>query len=138
MLKRLALFSFILLPVALLLSRAAAEVLVLIVAISFVVHCVRTRLAPWRRADFALLIITWLALNLVVSPLAADSAASFGRSVPWLRFVLLYGAATQWLLQEERDRCLVSVALGGVLLLAALDALFQLLTGTSLSGQPMV
>ncbi len=138
MLKRLALLSLLLLPVALLLSRAMAEALVVVVALSFVVHCIRSRTQPWQRLDFALLALTWLLLNLLVSPLAADSGASFGRSLPWLRFVLLYGAATQWLLQEAADRHRASLALGAVLLLTAADCLVQLITGTSLSGQPML
>jgi O-antigen ligase len=132
-LRRANAVLFALTPAALLASNVAAELLILCIDLSFAWHLVSHRANPLRRPDFALLVLVWLVLNLAVSP-AAEVSASFGRSLPWLRFVLLYGAATQWLLVRDEDVRLVALTWCGLLGLIIADMAVQLATGVSLTG----
>jgi len=72
-----------------------------------------------------------------VSPLAIEPADSFSRSVAWLRFALLFAAATCWLIQSRRDLKLVVAIWGIALAISIIDGLVQVITGTSLSGNPL-
>ncbi|MEK9970983.1 MAG: O-antigen ligase family protein [Ferrovibrio sp.] len=85
----------------------------------------------------ATLLGIWLLLNLIVSPLAIDPAASFSRSVAWLRFALLFAAAVAWLVQSRRDLYLIVGFWTAAIAFSVLDGLVQLLRGTSLTGNTM-
>jgi O-antigen ligase len=134
-LRRANLFFLGILPGALLLSRGAAEVLIGLISLSFLI-CILAE----RRWDYLtepvvmILIATWLVLNLIVSPLAFSPEASFGRSLPWLRFVLFFAATVMWLLRSPDDFKFVLIAWSAILALAILDGYVQLATGMSLSG----
>jgi O-antigen ligase len=137
-LRRINLFLFALLPLLLLFWRGGADAAASVIGISFLAVAVARR--QWGLAThplFAVLLATWLLLNLLVSPLAVDPAASFSRSVVWLRFALLFAAATCWLIQSRRDLKLVVVIWGATLAVSIIDGLVQLISGTSLTGNPM-
>lgn len=100
------------------------------------------RLWTWRRGltpdrlGFTLLGL-WLWLNVWVSPLALDPAASFGRSLPWLRFPLLFLALRDLLPLQPKALRWLSLSLMTCLAFVVVDGLWQLIHGISLSGQPM-
>ncbi len=129
---------FALLPLLLLFSRGGADAAATIIGLSFLAVVIARR--QWSLAAhpvLASLLAIWLLLNLLVSPLAIEPADSFSRSVAWLRFALLFSAATCWLIQSRRDLKLVVAIWGAALAISIIDGLVQVITGTSLSGNPL-
>lgn len=138
MLRQVNLVLFGLIPAFLLFWRGGADALATVIGISFLAVAMSRR--QWRLAAhpiLAVLLVLWLALNLLVSPLAVDPGASFSRSIAWLRFALLFAAAVTWLIQSRRDLRLVACLWGATIAFSILDGLVQLLRGVSLTGQPM-
>lgn len=137
-LRRINLVLFALIPALLLFWRGGADAFASIIGISFIAAVVARR--QWGLAThpmLATLLAIWVLLNLLVSPLAVDPAASFSRSVAWLRFALLFAAVVTWLIQSRNDLTLVAGFWGATLAFSILDGLVQLLHGTSLTGKPM-
>lgn len=137
-LRQINLLLLALLPLALLLSRGAADVVAVVIGVSFLLATILRR--QWDFATdpmIAVLLITWLLLNFVVSPLAIDPAASFGRSLPWVRFVILFAATTTWLVRSHDDLKFIIVIWSVILAAVAIDGFIQLLAGTSASGRPI-
>jgi O-antigen ligase len=137
-LRQINLVLFALIPLLLLFSRGGADAAASIIGVSFLAVVIARR--QWSLAAhplFAALLAIWLLLNLLVSPLAVDPADSFSRSVVWLRFALLFAAATCWLIQSRRDLKLVVAIWGVALAISIIDGLVQVTTGTSLSGNPL-
>lgn len=137
-LRQINLVLFALLPLLLLFSRGGADAAATIIGVSFLAVVIARR--QWSLAAHPLLaslLAIWLLLNLLVSPLAVEPADSFSRSVVWIRFALLFAAATCWLIQSRRDLKLVVAIWGGALIISIIDGLVQVITGTSLSGNPL-
>ena len=138
MLRRINLVLFCLLPLLLLFWRGGADAAASIIGISFLAVVIARR--QWGIAThpiLAVLLGIWLLLNLLVSPLAVDPAASFSRSVAWLRFALLFAAVVTWLIRSRSDLKLVASLWGATIAFSIVDGLVQLLRGTSLTGNPM-
>jgi len=124
-----------LMPAALLLARGGAEIIMAVIGVSFLCSTVGQR--KWDNLTepvVAILLVTWILLNLVISPLAIEPAVSFSRSLLWLRFVMFFAATATWLLRDIRDLKVVLALWAATLALAMLDGYVQLATGTSLSG----
>ena len=137
-LRRINLVLFALMPLLLLFWRGGADAAASIIGISFLAVVITHR--QWGLAThpmLAVLLGIWLLLNLLVSPLAVDPAASFSRSVAWLRFATLFAAAVTWMIQSRSDLKLVAVLWGSTIAFSIIDGLVQLLRGTSLTGNPM-
>lgn len=137
-LRRINQVLFALLPVLLLFWRGGADAAASIIGISFLAVVIARR--QWGLATHPLLAVLlgiWLLLNLLVSPLAVDPAASFSRSVVWLRFPLLFAAAVTWLIQSRREMQLIATVWAATIAFCILDGLVQLARGTSLTGNPM-
>ncbi len=125
-------------PLALLFARGAADVIVVLIGLSFLFVCVRSGRWEWlRETPVVLAIVLWVFLNFVVSPFAVDPIVSFGRSLPWIRFVMFYAAVTVWLLTDERDLRRMAWWMAGVLALVIADVLAQGLSGVTLTGHPI-
>lgn len=136
--RRFNILLFSLLPLLLLFWRGGADAAASIIGVSYLAVLISRR-----RWDIALhplllsLLVIWLVLNLVVSPLAVSPAASFSRSVAWLRFGLLFAAAMTWLFQSRDDLKLVIGLWGATLAFTIVDGLVQLINGVSLTGNPV-
>lgn len=137
-LRRICLLLFAMLPLLLLVWRGGADAAASVIGVAFLVVLIARR--QWRVMTQPLLLsllITWLVLNIIVSPLAMHVPSSFSRSVVWLRFVLLFAAATCWLMPSRKDMGFVAMIWAATLAFAALDGTVQLFRGTSLTGQPL-
>jgi O-antigen ligase len=137
-LRQINLILFALTPLLLLFWRGGADAAASIIGISFLAVAVARR--QWglaRHPMLATLLGIWLLLNLLVSPLAVDPAASFSRSIAWLRFVLLFAAVVTWLIQSRSDLRLVASLWGATLAFSIVDGLVQLVRGISLTGNAM-
>src|SRR5690606_5417890 len=138
LLRQLNLLLLAALPAALLLSRGAAEIVIVVIDVSFIAVDIAQR--QWhvlRPPLIVALLLTWAALVLIVSPLAMDPHASLTRSLPWLRFIVFFAAVTSWLVPTRAELKLICIAWTATLLMAITDGLVQLATGVSASGQPI-
>lgn len=125
-------------PLLLLFSRGAADAAVSLIGLSFLVAAaVRRDWQVFRSPILLCLIATWIVLNAVVSPLALESGSSFSRSIPWIRFVLFFGAMVYWAIQTRKDLKIVAFVWAFTLLGVILDGFIQLAVDISLSGQPI-
>ena len=137
-LKRVAVGLLLAFPPALLVSRSAADVIVVLIGLAFLVESGRTRHWEWLRDPVILAALAlWGAFYLVVGPMAVDPAASFGRSLPWLRFPLFYAAMTAWLLADKHAMKLIAWWMTLVLAFVVVDCLTQGLLGASVTGRPI-
>lgn len=137
-LRQVNLFLFAALPVALLFSRGIADAMVVVIGLSFLATVsVQRQWVIFKHPVILPLLITWLILNVAVSPFAIDPEASYSRSLPWLRFVVFFAAGSFWILKTRQDVRILALAWGIILLGVAADGLTQLLLGVSLSGQPI-
>lgn len=138
-LRRSSLLLLGVLPAAMLLSRGAAEIIVGLIGLAFVVSTVAEK--RWDRLTeltVAVLIVTWVLLNVAVSPFAFDPASSFSRSLPWVRFVLFFAATITWLIRSRDDLKFLLIFWSAILAMVLADGYVQLISGTSLSGHAMM
>ena len=137
-LRRLCQILFALMPLLLLFWRGGADAAASIIGICFLAVVIAKR--QWGIAKhpmLATLIGIWLMLNLLVSPLAVEPVPSFSRSIVWLRFALLFAAVVTWLIQSRDDLRLIVGLWALTIAFCILDGMVQLLTGTSLTGNPI-
>jgi len=135
-LKRVAMGLLLAFPLALLAARGVADVIVVLIGLAFLVESIRGRRWEWLRDPVILAAIAlWAVLNVVVSPMAIDSAVSFGRSLAWIRFLLFYAAITVWLLADDRSVRLVMWWMTCVIILVIVDCLVQAFSGVSVTGE---
>ena len=135
-LKRVAMGLLLAFPLALLAARGVADVIVVLIGLAFLVESIRRRRWEWLRDPVILAAIAlWAVLNVVVSPMAIDSAVSFGRSLAWIRFLLFYTAITVWLLADDRSVRLVMWWMTCVIILVIVDCLVQAFSGVSVTGE---
>ncbi|RCK35483.1 polymerase [Thalassospira xiamenensis] len=133
--------SFLLfcIPVFLLFTRAVADISVVLIALIFLARSAIAKDWSWvREKDILTLLLIFALMNVVVSPFAEHVGKSFERSLSWLRFVVFYAAVTRWVLIDRRTIRQFVIVLFFTLGVAALDAIYQFFTGTSLlTGQAM-
>lgn len=138
-LRRFNLWLFGLMPLALLVARGGAEVIMAMIGLSFLATIIQQK--KWdivKNPLVGILFLTWLALNILVSPFAGDIGESFGRSLLWLRFIVFFAAVPFWLIRSRDELTVILRAWGIILAFAVIDGLVQLATGTSLTGRPML
>lgn len=137
-LRRLNLLLFALMPLLLLTWRGGADAAASIIGVSYIAVLVSGRRWDIARHPLLLsLLVIWLILTLLVSPFAIDPTASFSRSLPWLRFALLFAAVVTWLFRSRSDLKLVLALWTATIAFSMVDGLVQLIRGTSLTGNPM-
>lgn len=135
-LKRIAMGLLLALPLTLPIARSAADGIVILIGLAFLIESIRRRRWEWLRDPVILTgIVLWAVLNLVVSPMAIDSTVSYSRSLPWIRFLLFYAAITMWLLADRRSVRLVMWWMTCVIVLVVTDCLIQAFSGMSVTGQ---
>tara|TARA_R110001583_G_scaffold96819_3_gene241448 strand:+ start:160913 stop:162214 length:1302 start_codon:yes stop_codon:yes gene_type:complete len=135
-----ALVFLCLIPTFLLFARAAADISLVLVAVLFLVRSTLRRDWAWvRQIDIAMLLLALLMLVAVVAPFGEYPGKNFSRGLIWVRFVVFYAAVTRWVLVDKAAIRAVCYATFAALLVGALDAFYQFITGYSLlGGQGMV
>ena len=119
-----------------LISQSVADVLLCIVAISFLVRSVLKKEWKWTGDPwFRLCFLTWGWL-LVISFLASfDKESSFGRAIPWIRFILFAAAFKYWLFpKKNQDYRPIYILLAATILFTVIDLWVQYLSGQSIFG----
>lgn len=138
--KRITQFAFIFLcglPLMLALGRAVAEISICAIVILFMFYSWTARDFSWaKRAEVkaGLLLCVVLILHSLINQ---GIGGALMRATLWVRFVLLFAAMRYWLLvNDERHRTMYKFTFGAVCILT-IDAWWQYLTGTSISGMPI-
>lgn len=128
----------LLIPWALVASRAAADALAIAVGLLFLWHSASRRNWKWLSDSLIhIMFAAWAWMVLVVSPFAVDPASSLAVALAWVRFPLLYAALTSWVLKREEALWFLAMTLAALLALVAVDTLWQYMYGISLSGNPI-
>ncbi|MDX2073549.1 MAG: O-antigen ligase family protein [Alphaproteobacteria bacterium] len=131
-----ALYLLLLLPLAMIYSRVAADIIGVGLGVLLLVWSFRARNWSWlREPPVVIALILWAYSVLVVSPFALDPGVSFARA-GWIRFILLFAAIAYWLSSYHEELRKIAAVMLGILLLAGADALYQYCTGFSLAGVP--
>ncbi|HKK13765.1 MAG TPA: O-antigen ligase family protein [Gammaproteobacteria bacterium] len=119
----------------LVLGRAGADVGLSLAAILFLVHSAGTGDWGWvRRPWFRVAFVLWLWL-LFTSNFAFAVASAYSQAGTWMRFLVFAAAAEHWLLDERWMRRLLVVTSVTVLFVAA-DAVLQYLSGFDVFMHP--
>ena len=132
-----AFFLTALIPLMIIFARVGFEVCGGLVGLMFLWHSYRTRAWGWVRDPFTIVCLAlWAWMVLVVQPLAVSPSANWLEAIAWIRFPLMFMAMRVWVLALPASRATLALILATILALVVIDTLWQLLTGTSLSGYP--
>lgn len=123
-------------PLALLYSRAAAEVLIAVVNAAFLVHVASTRETAWLRRPYTLVALPWWGWTVLCSALGPGGMPSVVQALVAARFFLFAAALGDWVLVRARTRQLLWAAVAAAAAWIALETWQQYLTGTNVFGAP--
>ncbi len=134
-LERVAGWLTVLIPPALVIGNAAAEIVAGLVVILFAWRCIVLRDGSWLRQGWVKMLLAVWVLGVTRALLTEHPHTALPEAVGWLRFVVLAVALQTWTLADERWQQRLTNA--GLLSLAWLagDAIFQYLHGTDLFGR---
>ncbi len=125
----------LLLPWALIFSRALADASCVAIGLLFLWQCSTTNDWKWLKDPVAKAgLLAWGWLLLVVTPFSGDVMESFFTAAPWGRYILLYAALRHWVLLERPALFLLGKTLSAMLVFVCADTLWQYVSGTSLTG----
>jgi len=134
---QLAYFLLCGLPLMLALGRALAEISICSIGILFIFYSWSTRDFAWvKRPEVkaGLLLVAYLIVHAIIMQ---GIGGALMRASLWLRFIVLFAAMRYWLLVEERQRQIMYYCTFATLCILMLDAWWQYIAGTSLSGVPI-
>lgn len=132
-----AFFLTALIPFMIIFARVGFEICGGLVGLMFLWHSFRTRTWGWLRDPVTvacLVLCAWMLL--VVQPLAVSPSAKWVEAVAWIRFPLMFTAMRFWVLALPAARATLAAMLALLMAVLVIDSWWQLLTGTSLSGNP--
>lgn len=123
----------LLIPAMLVGQRAVADILCMSAGLLFLLHCHITKRWDWLHDPaIRILFIAWIWICLAVTPLAYYNVpASAASAFPYIRFILLYAALRYWILADGKALKMLGVMLAVLLMLIALDTLWQYVHGIS-------
>jgi hypothetical protein len=124
------------LPLALLYSRAAAEVLIAVVDGVFLLHVAGTRDTAWLRRPYTLAALPWWGWIVLCSALGPGGVPSVVQALVAVRFFVFAAALGDWVLVGARTRRLLWVAVAAAAAWIALETWQQYLTGSNIFGAP--
>jgi O-antigen ligase len=134
-LDRIAQALLLSLPVLFVVGRAPAEIALSMIALLFLL---RSRFGlgwAWLRAPWIKAALGFWGYLLLVSALAIDPGDSFGRALPFIRFVLFAAALQHWLLTDGRRIRLFLTVLAAALGFVILDCFYQYVMGQDVFGK---
>lgn len=127
-----------LIPPACAVSRFAADLLLCITAISFLLHMALMRRTDWLHQRWVQVALALWVYAVLLSLGAVNVEGALGRSLAWIRFPIFAAALAFWVLDGElvRRRLILSlsIALGFMLI----DTAIQYVIGVDLLGRPVI
>ena len=124
-----------LLPILFVVGRAPADITMTAIALLFLARCRLGLGWIWLRTPWVLAALTlWTYLSLA-SAFAIDPGDSFGRALPFVRFILFAAALQYWLLTDRQntEKFLITLTLVAAFVVA--DCLYQYLFGVDIFGK---
>lgn len=136
-LDRFAGFLVVLIPLFFLLGRAIADGALILVALAFLARSAIARDWRWAREPWVVLGLAWVAWLTFAGLFAADIPEATVKAAVQIRFVLFATALAILHLRKPELRRTFLFALSAAVLLVGVDCLIQVVTGHSLTGQPL-
>ena len=135
LLDRISLGLLYLLPVVFVAGRAPADIVMSLIALLFLVRSQIGLGWAWLKTPWISAALIFWGYLLLISALAIEPDDSFGRALPFIRFVLFAAALQHWLL-IDRQRIktfltVLAIAVGFVIL----DCLYQYVVGADIFGK---
>ncbi len=132
---RISLAACLLLPWLLIFSRAGGDASSILIGVLFLLRSWQTNDWAWARSPVVrICLVAWAWMLLIVSPLAHSVSESFQTALPWIRWILLYAALTQWVLSTPGRLRLCGLNLAVMLFFVMVDTIWQYHFGISLTG----
>jgi O-antigen ligase len=132
---RLARILLYALPILFIVGRAPAEIAVSLIAVLFLVRSALGLGWSWLKTPWLTAALVFWAYLLIVSALALSPEDSFGRALPFLRFVLFAAALQHWLLTEPAAIRTFLTTLAVAVGFVVIDCLYQYATGADIFGK---
>lgn len=133
-LLQVAQYCTILIPIACSVSRAAADVLLILPALLFLIHTAITRDTDWLKISWVrVALILWVYV-VGLSFFAEDMGGSLKRSVLWIRFPVFAFAAAFWLFRDASIHRKLMISLSIAVGFMIIDTFIQYFTGSDLLG----
>ena len=136
LLWRIAFALTLIMPVAMAVSRAAADVCLIFVCLLFLAHSVKQRDFGWlqeRWVQLALLLWAYMTLRSIFT---IEMEEALRRAFFWIRFPLFAAAASHWVLPNAAARRLLFKVLVGAACFLVADTLIQYFFGMDLLMRP--
>lgn len=124
-----------LLPVLFVLGRAPADIAISIIAFLLIVRSQFGLGWQWLRTSWISAALVFWGYLLLVSALAIEPDDSFGRALPFIRFILLAAAMQHWLLTDQRSIQIFLRVLAATLGFVIVDCLYQYAMGQDIFGK---
>ncbi len=130
-------FLAALVPVAVAIGNAAAEIVIALIVILFMTNSIRNNDWAWVKRDWVLALLALWLYGCVRSIFTDNPGKTMVDALPWIRFILFAIALESWILRHERWRnLLLKIGFFSISFLAA-DAILQYSTGSDLFGRPI-
>lgn len=122
-------------PLMLVGHRTASDVLCCVVGVLFLLHSASTKNWRWLRdPTVIILLIAWVWLVFVVTPLADYIPYSASLAGPWIRFIIFYAAMRHWVLTRPGPIKWMATVVFTWLIFVSIDTLWQYVHGISLTN----
>lgn len=123
------------LPILFIVGRAPADIAVSLIAVLFLLRSALGLGFTWLRTPWVGAALVFWAYLLLISALALSPADSYGRALPFLRFILFAAALQHWLLVEREHIRRFLIVLGITVGFVLIDCLYQYAVGVDIFGK---
>lgn len=138
-LRKIALVLTSFIPLLLLFSRVAADVALTITGVLFLAYCIRAKDYIYLKQPIVItLILLWMWFMVSSCFAFSNNIQSFLSSFVYIRFILFFASCIYWLFTETKALQFAGRVILITIVIAASDALFQFISGFSISGKPQL
>lgn len=134
-LDRLAHGLFIALPLLFIIGRAPADIAFSLIALLFLMRSAFGLGWDWLKTPWLRAALVFWGYLLLISAFAISPEDSYGRALPFLRFILFAAAVQHWLMVDHRTRQRFLLALALTVGFVMLDCLYQYVMGVDIFGK---
>ncbi len=134
-LDRLGVWLIVVLPILFVAGRAPADIAISLIGVLFLLRSASGLGWRWLETPWLAFALFFWGYLLLVSALAIDPGGSFGRALPFLRFILFAAALQHWLLTTRHRVRMVLTTLAIAVAFVLLDCLYQYAFGHDVFGK---
>ncbi|MGI9492197.1 MAG: hypothetical protein ACR2QF_07350, partial [Geminicoccaceae bacterium] len=130
LIDRISLGLLYLLPIVFIAGRAPADIIMSLIAVLFLVRSQIGLGWSWLKTPWLRTALVFWGYLLAISVFAIEPEDSFGRALPFIRFVLFAAALQHWLLTDRQRIKTFLTALAIAVGFVILDCLYQYVVGS--------